>query len=137
MRTREHSRKNFRFSSYPAGGITFARRMLFAPFLTEGTIMPDKATMKLAESDRRQGKAPTTQAGEFVREEFHHVREGKHGARSPQQAIAIGLSKARRAGVKLPPPPKGTASARKTAKRSEEHTSELQSQSNLVCRLLL
>src|SRR2546430_12341879 len=99
--------------------------------------MPEKETIERAREDAQEGKAPTTQAGEFVREEIHHVREGKHGARSPQQAIAIGLSKARRAGVKLPPPPKGTASARKTAKRSEEHTSELQSQSNLVCRLLL
>jgi hypothetical protein len=75
--------------------------------------MPDKETLERAEQDRREGKAPTTQAGEFIREEFHHVREGKHGARSAKQAIAIGLSKARRAGVKLPPPKKGQAS-RKT-----------------------
>ena len=66
--------------------------------------MPEKTTMERAEKDRRQGEAPTTQAGEFIREEFHHIRAGKHGARSPQQAIAIGLSKARRAGVRLPPP---------------------------------
>jgi hypothetical protein len=59
--------------------------------------MPEKETMKRARKDKRQGKAPSTQAGEFVREEMHHVREGKHGARSPEQAIAIGLSKARRA----------------------------------------
>jgi hypothetical protein len=78
--------------------------------------MPEKETIERAREDAEEGKAPTTQAGEFVREEIHHVREGKHGARSPQQAIAIGLSKARRAGVKLPPPPKGTASARKSAK---------------------
>jgi hypothetical protein len=78
--------------------------------------MPEKETIERAHEDAREGKAPTTQAGEFVREEIHHVREGKHGARSPKQAIAIGLSKARRAGVKLPPPPKGTASARKSAK---------------------
>jgi hypothetical protein len=63
--------------------------------------MPDKQTRERAESLKREGKAPSTQAGEFVREEIHHVREGKHGARSPKQAIAIGLSKARRAGVKL------------------------------------
>jgi hypothetical protein len=69
--------------------------------------MPDKKTRQRAARDRRQGKAPSTQAGEFVREEIHHVREGKHGARSPEQAIAIGLSKARRAGVHLPPPPGG------------------------------
>src|SRR5436189_2285842 len=72
--------------------------------------MPEKETIERAKEDEREGKSPSTQAGEFVREEMHHVREGKHGARSPQQAIAIGLSKARRAGVKLPPPPKGTAS---------------------------
>jgi hypothetical protein len=63
--------------------------------------MPEKKTIERAERDKEQGKSPSTQAGEFVREEFHHVREGKHGARSPQQAIAIGLSKARRAGVTL------------------------------------
>jgi hypothetical protein len=74
--------------------------------------MPEKATMERAEKDRRQGKAPTTQAGEFIREEFHHIREGKHGARSPQQAIAIGLSKARRSGVRLRPPKKGMVSER-------------------------
>lgn len=66
--------------------------------------MPEKDVVERAHEDEREGKSPSTQAGEFVREEFHHVREGKHGARSPQQAIAIGLSKARRAGVKLPPP---------------------------------
>jgi hypothetical protein len=60
-----------------------------------------------AQQDAREGKSPSTQAGEFVREEFHHIREGKHGARSARQAIAIGLSKARRAGVKLPPPTGG------------------------------
>lgn len=67
--------------------------------------MPEKATIERARRDKRQGKSPTTQAGEFVREEVHHIREGKHGARSAKQAIAIGLSKARRSGVKLPPPP--------------------------------
>src|SRR5688572_29173400 len=64
--------------------------------------MPEKETLERARRDKRQGKSPSTQAGEFVREEIHHVREGKHGARSTKQAIAIGLSKARRAGVKLP-----------------------------------
>jgi len=67
--------------------------------------MPDKTTMLRAKRDARQGKAPTTQAGEFVREEIHHIREGKHGARSAKQAVAIGLSKARKAGVALPPKP--------------------------------
>ena len=74
--------------------------------------MPEKATLERAERDKRQGKSASTQAGEFVREEMHHVREGKHGARSTKQAIAIGLSKARRAGVKLKPPRRGTASRR-------------------------
>src|SRR5213079_2721025 len=69
--------------------------------------MPEKRTLRRARRDKRQGKAPSTQAGEFVREEIHHIREGKHGAESPQQAIAIGLSKARRAGVDLPPPEPG------------------------------
>jgi len=66
--------------------------------------MPEQKTLARARRDRRQGKAPSTQAGEFVREEMHHIREGKHGARSAKQAIAIGLSKARRSGVDLPPP---------------------------------
>ena len=74
--------------------------------------MPDKETLERAEKDKREGKSPSTQAGEFVREEIEHVREGKHGARSTKQAIAIGLSKARRAGVKLPAPKRGTTSAR-------------------------
>src|SRR5947209_17629869 len=78
----------------------------------EGEAMPEKETVERAKRDKRAGKAPTTQAGEFVREEIHHVREGKHGARSAKQAIAIGLSKARRAGVELPPPEKGTAPER-------------------------
>jgi hypothetical protein len=80
--------------------------------------MPEKRTIQRARQDRRQGKAPTTQAGEFVRETMEHIRKGKHGARSTKQAIAIGLSKARRAGVKLPPPKKGQTSAR--TRRSAE-----------------
>jgi hypothetical protein len=84
--------------------------------------MPEAETVKRAERDLREGKSPSTTAGEFVREEIDHVREGKHGARSPQQAIAIGLSKARRAGVPLPPPKKGTVkeSTRKNAERAYE-----------------
>ena len=82
--------------------------------------MPEKETMKRARKDKRQGKAPSTQAGEFVREEMHHIREGKHGARSPQQAIAIGLSKARRSGVEMPPPRRGSAKTRQKAERDEE-----------------
>ena len=77
--------------------------------------MPEKETLERAARDRREGKAPSTQAGEFVREEIEHIREGKHGARSTKQAIAIGLSKARRAGVPLPPPRTGRASTRRKA----------------------
>ena len=79
--------------------------------------MPEKETLERAEEDKREGKAPSTQAGEFVREEIEHVREGKHGARSTKQAIAIGLSKARRAGVKLKPPTKGSKKTKKQAAR--------------------
>src|SRR6266446_8201652 len=74
--------------------------------------MPEKETLERARDDEREGKSPTTQAGEFVREEMNHIREGEHGARSTKQAIAIGLSEARRAGVDLPPPKKGQASRR-------------------------
>ena len=81
--------------------------------------MPEKKTVERARKDARRGKAPSTQAGEFVREEMEHIRKGKHGARSPKQAIAIGLSKARRAGVDLAPPKPGRTSerTRKQAKR--------------------
>jgi len=81
--------------------------------------MPEKKTVERAGKAKRQGKAPSTQAGEFVREEMDHIRESKHGARSTKQAIAIGLSKARRAGVKLPPPASGTVpeKTRRQAKR--------------------
>jgi hypothetical protein len=74
--------------------------------------MPEKETVQRAKRDLQEGKSPSTAAGEFVREEIHHVREGKHGARSPKQAVAIGLSKARRAGVPLSPPKRGRTSAR-------------------------
>lgn len=74
--------------------------------------MPEKKTIEKAHEDKRGGKAPTTQAGEFVREEIHKIRRGEHGARSPEQAIAIGLSEARRAGVDLPPPKKGRVKER-------------------------
>lgn len=80
--------------------------------------MPDKKTVERAEQDKREGKSPSTQAGEFVREEMEHIRQGKHGARSTKQAIAIGLSKARRAGVKLRPPKRGTVSEK--TRRSAE-----------------
>ena len=81
--------------------------------------MPEKETIKKARKAKREGKSPTTQAGEFVHEEIKHIRQGKHGARSTKQAIAIGLSKARRAGVKLKPPKKGTTSER-TRKSAEK-----------------
>ena len=81
--------------------------------------MPERETIERARKDAGKGESPSTQAGEFVREEIHHVRGGKHGARSPQQAIAIGLSKARRAGVKLGAP-KGPASVRRKARRDSE-----------------
>ncbi len=84
--------------------------------------MPEKETLERARKDKREGKAPSTQAGEFVREEMDHIREGKHGARSPEQAIAIGLSKARRAGVKLKPPRKGKASTTRSAKQASRRS---------------
>src|SRR5215510_8713937 len=84
--------------------------------------MPEKETLERARRDKREGKAASTQAGEFVHEEIEHIREGKHGARSTKQAIAIGLSRARRAGVALPPPKKGEASeeTRRKARRDSE-----------------
>ena len=81
--------------------------------------MPEKQTVERARKAKRKGKSPSTQAGEFVREEMHHIREGKHGARSTKQAIAIGLSKARRAGVNLRPPEKGEIS--EETRRSAKH----------------
>jgi hypothetical protein len=84
--------------------------------------MPEKQTIERAKTAKRKGKSPSSQAGEFVREEIHHIREGKHGARSTKQAIAIGLSKARRAGIDLPPPEKGAVSetTRQSAKRARQ-----------------
>jgi hypothetical protein len=77
-------------------------------------MMPEKETLDRARRDAREGKAPSTQAGEFVREEVKHVKEGRHGVKNPRQAIAIGLSKARRAGVKVPPRPRRRKPARPT-----------------------
>jgi hypothetical protein len=101
--------------------------------------MPEQETLRRARADKRAGKSPSTQAGEFVREEIHHVREGKHGARSAKQAIAIGLSKARRSGVKLPSPPRSAsastkrsaASATRAAKRGNRKTSGRRSRAML------
>jgi hypothetical protein len=102
--------------------------------------MPDKKTIERAHEDKRQGKSPSTQAGEFVKEEMHHIRERKHGARSTKQAIAIGLSKARRAGVNLRAPAKGKVSekSRRSAKsalrrgRSGRHPSARRSRAVLT-----
>ncbi len=91
--------------------------------------MPERETKRRAEKAKQGGKAPSTQAGEFVREEIEHVRQGKHGARSSQQAIAIGLSKARRAGVKLPLPKKGKTSDR-TRRQAERDYSRGQRTQN-------
>jgi uncharacterized protein DUF6496 len=85
--------------------------------------MPEKETIERARRDKRAGKSPSTQAGEFVREEMHHIREGKHGAASTKQAIAIGLSKARRAGVKLGRPPAGSSSSTKRSAASATRAS--------------
>src|SRR2546427_13240723 len=84
------------------------------------TAMPTRQTIRRAQKAKAKGEAPSSQAGEFVREEIHHVREGKHGAKSTKQAIAIGLSKARRAGVDLPPPAPGRTSekTRRSAERA-------------------
>lgn len=79
--------------------------------------MPEEEPVERAREDKREGKSPSTQAGEFVREEMEHIREGEHGARSPEQAIAIGLSNARRAGVELPPPKRGKKRTKRQAKR--------------------
>ena len=86
--------------------------------------MPEKETIERARRDKRQGKSASTQAGEFVREEIHHVREGKHGARSAKQAIAIGLSKARRAGVKLGTPKNASESTKRSARSASAHVGQ-------------
>src|SRR5215210_3367636 len=83
-------------------------------------VMPEKKTLERARKDKRQGKAPSTQAGEFVREEMEHIRRGKHGARSAKQAVAIGLSKARRAGVELQPPTSEQPAPKKRQSRSQQ-----------------
>jgi hypothetical protein len=92
--------------------------------------MPDRKTIEKAQKDKREGKAPSTQAGEFVHEQIDKIRSGEHGARSAKQAIAIGLSEARRAGVDLPPPKKGKAkeSTRKSAENAYEGTGRAHAQ---------
>jgi len=96
--------------------------------------MPEKETIERAQEDASEGKSPSTQAGEFVREEIHHVREGKHGVRSAKQAMAIGLSKARKAGVKLLPPPTGNASS--SIKSSGKQSSRRQKPSQATLKAL-
>jgi Family of unknown function (DUF6496) len=83
--------------------------------------IPERETLRRAREDKREGKSPSTQAGEFVREEMHHIREGKHGARSTKQAIAIGLSKARRSGVELGRPPGRSKASTKRSAASAVH----------------
>ena len=82
--------------------------------------MPDKSTIEKAKKDKAEGKSASTQAGEFVHDEIEKVKKGEHGVRSAKQAIAIGLSEARRSGIKLPPPKKGSAALKKKAKQDEE-----------------
>ena len=85
-------------------------------------VMPDKSTIEKAKKDKAEGKSASTQAGEFVHDEIKKIRQGKHGARSPQQAIAIGLSEARRAGVDLPAPKNGSESLKKKAAQDEKRS---------------
>src|SRR5215470_8053957 len=103
--------------------------------------MPEKETIERAQEDAREGKSPSTQAGEFVREEMHHIREGKHGARSTKQAIAIGLSKARRAGVKLGAPPRGSKASTKrsaaSARRAAAHRRKVSARRSRAVRRAL
>jgi hypothetical protein len=95
--------------------------------------MPDKDTIRKAKADKRAGKAASTQAGEFVHAEIDKIRRGAHGARSAKQAIAIGLSEARRAGVDLPPPRKGKTSA-KTRRNAENAYEEGQGERKVARR---
>src|SRR5262249_50095728 len=107
----------------PPGTLLPSQRFLESwLILTKVAPMPDKQTIEKARADKRAGKSPSTQAGEFVRAEIEKVRRGEHGVRSPKQAIAIGLSEARRAGVDLPPPKKGKAKER--TRRGAEYASE-------------
>jgi Family of unknown function (DUF6496) len=94
--------------------------------------MPDKKTIEKAKEDKREGKSPSTQAGEFVKAEIDKVRQGKHGVRSPKQAIAIGLSEARRAGVDLPPPKKGKT--KKNTRKSAQYAYEAGQRKRKVTR---
>jgi hypothetical protein len=96
--------------------------------------MPEKETIRRAKEDAREGKSASTQAGEFVREEIHHIRKGKHGASSSKQAVAIGLSKARRAGVKLKPPKSGSSNTRRKAAQDSQRAEKRQKPSRTRSR---
>jgi hypothetical protein len=115
--------------------------MLLQMTVSGGVPMPEKATIERSRKAKRAGRAATTQAGPFVREEIHHIREGKHGARSTKQAIAIGLAKARRAGVELPPPaakakPSTKHSAASADRAARQHTRPSLRRSRAVSRAL-
>ena len=100
----------------------------------KSSLMPDKQTIDKAKKDAAEGKSPSTQAGEFVHDEIEKIRQGEHGARNTKQAIAIGLSEARRAGVKLPPPKRGGAELKKKAKQDEERAGKPVSQTRSRAR---
>lgn len=96
--------------------------------------MPERKTLERAARDKRQGKSASTQAGEFIREEIEHVRAGKHGVRSTKQAVAIGLSKARRAGVKLPAPKHASAAVKRKAEQDLKAAGDGQAKSRSRAR---
>ncbi|WP_374076043.1 DUF6496 domain-containing protein [Bdellovibrio bacteriovorus] len=94
--------------------------------------MPEKAVVERARQKAREGKSPSTQAGEFVKATIDKIRAGVHGARNVKQAIAIGLSEARKAGVKLPPQPgKKAKAAKKTRRRPSSETSTKRARATL------
>jgi uncharacterized protein DUF6496 len=112
--------------------LPFSKTQTGLQFVSQELFMPEQETIRRAERDKEEGKSPSTQAGEFVREEMEHIRQGVHGARSTKQAIAIGLSKARRGGVDLPPPPgKKAESSRSSKRRSSSKSSRKRANSSL------
>jgi hypothetical protein len=124
-----------------AGAVLADRSWPYDIRLAKEATMPEKRTLEAARRARREGKRPTTQAGEFIREEMHHIRSGKHGARSTKQAIAIGLSKARRSGVKLGPPPasvnvKTRESAAYASRAARSHRKLSKTRSRAISRAL-
>jgi hypothetical protein len=111
--------------------LPFSKTQTGLQFVSQEPFMPEQETIRRAERDKEEGKSPSTQAGEFVREEMEHIRQGVHGARSTKQAIAIGLSKARRAGVDLPPPPGKKAESSRSKRRSSSKSSRKRANSSL------